>query len=124
MERRGRCALIDLGSSNFLFKLRFVALTCIPQFGWDPDAPDIWIPRRDALFSILQSNPKAKFVTRTVQFGSEPLYDWAIDPPDLAAQVKAAKTKLAPLGIPITVSEMAWGYQVVGSSLILRFSVS
>ncbi|KAF8151023.1 glycoside hydrolase superfamily [Crassisporium funariophilum] len=78
-------------------------------FGWDD--PNIWKTRRDALFSTLHSNPKAKFVTRVVQFGSEPLFDWALDAPDLATQIKSAKSSLASLGIPVTISEMAYGYQ-------------
>lgn len=48
-----------------------------------------------------------------VQFGSEPLYDWAIYAGDLANEVKAAKSTLSGVGIPVTVSEMAYGYQVV-----------
>lgn len=82
------------------------------QFGWDD--PNIWKIRRDALFSILISNPKAKFVTRVVQFGSEPLYDDAIAATELTNQIKEAKTKLESLHIAVTVSEMAYGYQVVG----------
>lgn len=79
-------------------------------FGWDD--PNIWKTRRDALFASLFSNPKAKYVTRVVQFGSEPLFDGALDPVSLLAeQVILAKKKLKPLGIPVTVSEMAWGYQ-------------
>ncbi|KAF5342415.1 hypothetical protein D9611_001374 [Ephemerocybe angulata] len=79
-------------------------------FGFDGST--IYKSRRDALFSVLKSNAKAKFVTRTVQFGSEPLYDWAIGAQDLANEVKSAKSSLSSLGIPITVSEMAYGYQV------------
>ena len=59
----------------------------------------------------MKSNPKAAFVTRVLQFGSEPLYDWALDPAKLAEQVRAAKVKLADLEIPVTVSEMAYGFQ-------------
>ena len=81
----------------------------ITQFGFDGD--DKWKTRRDTLFSSLKSNPKAKFVTRVVQFGSEPLFDYVLDPSDLASQVKSAKKTLAPLGIKVTVSEMAYGYQ-------------
>ncbi|KAJ6596040.1 glycoside hydrolase superfamily [Mycena sp. CBHHK59/15] len=78
-------------------------------FGFD--GTDEWIGRRNALFGILHSNPKAKFVTRALQFGSEPLYDWVLDPPVLAAQVRAATANLSSLGIPVTISEMAYGYQ-------------
>ena len=58
------------------------------------------------------SNPKAKFVTRVLQFGSEPLFDQALDPAELAEQVTAAKVKLASLKIPVTISEMAYGFQM------------
>ncbi|KAF8824761.1 hypothetical protein HHX47_DHR7000347 [Lentinula edodes] len=57
--------------------------------------------RRDALFATLHSNLKAPFVTRVVQFGSEPLYDGVLSPQDLADQVWDAKAQLDDLGIPI-----------------------
>ncbi|KAI0695960.1 hypothetical protein C8T65DRAFT_698546 [Cerioporus squamosus] len=79
------------------------------EFGFEGD--NKWMTRRDSLFKTLQSNPKAKFVTRVVQFGSEPLFDSAIEPGELAKQVTAAKKQLADVGIPVTVSEMAYGYQ-------------
>ena len=88
----------------------------LPQFGWDGD--DKWKRRRDELFGLLHSNPKAKFVTRVVQFGSEPLYDNVLDPKDLAAQVRAAKITLTSLHIPVTISEMAYGWQEVWSILL------
>ncbi|KAJ7082856.1 glycoside hydrolase superfamily [Mycena belliarum] len=78
-------------------------------FGFD--GTDEWKGRRDALFGILHSNPKAKFVTRVLQFGSEPLFDGVLDPTVLAAQVTAAKANLSSLHIPVTISEMAYGYQ-------------
>ncbi|KAK0212163.1 glycoside hydrolase superfamily [Desarmillaria ectypa] len=78
-------------------------------FGFDGD--NIWKTRRDTLFAALHANPKAKFVTRVVQFGSEPLFDSVLSPEDLAAQVLAAKAYLSGLGILVTVSEMAYGYQ-------------
>lgn len=88
------------------------------QFGWDD--PNIWKTRRDALLGILHSNPKAKFVVRALQFGSEPLYDYALDAGTLAAQVTAAKTNLSSLYIPVTISEMAYGYQEVGPPRIIQ----
>jgi exo-beta-1,3-glucanase (GH17 family) len=72
--------------------------------------------RRDSLFGILHSNPKAVFVTRGVQFGSEPLFDDVLTPDQLTAQVSAAKTNLSSLGIPVTVSELAYGYQERGGA--------
>ncbi|GAW02267.1 glycoside hydrolase family 17 protein [Lentinula edodes] len=53
-------------------------------FGFD--GSDEWMTRRDALFATLHSNLKAPFVTRVVQFGSEPLYDGVLSPQDLADQ--------------------------------------
>ncbi|KAK0448915.1 glycoside hydrolase superfamily [Desarmillaria tabescens] len=83
-------------------------------FGFDGD--DIWKTRRDTLFVALHANPKAKFVTRVVQFGSEPLFDNVLEPGDLVAQVLAAKANLSSLGIPVTISEMAYGYQERGGA--------
>ena len=77
--------------------------------GWDD--PNIWKTRRDNLFKSLESDPKAKFVTRVLQFGWEPLYDRALDPAQLAERVEAAKVTLANLKIPVTISEMAYGFQ-------------
>ncbi|KAF8896688.1 glycoside hydrolase family 17 protein [Infundibulicybe gibba] len=88
-----------------------VGVHALIWFGFNGD--DKWVARRDALFQILHSNPKAKFVTRVVQFGSEPLFDRAIEPNDLVFQVRNAKTSLASLQIPVTVSDMAYSYQKV-----------
>jgi exo-beta-1,3-glucanase (GH17 family) len=84
------------------------------QFGFD--GGNIWQKRRDTLFSTLHSNPKAKFVTRGVQFGSEPLFDSVLSHGELAQQVKAAKAALASLHIKVTVSDMAYGFQKSGGA--------
>ncbi|KAG6833110.1 hypothetical protein H0H87_011218 [Tephrocybe sp. NHM501043] len=78
-------------------------------FGFD--GTDEWKGRRDTLFAALHANPKAKFVTRLLQFGSEPLFDWVLDPPVLIQQVKAAKANLSSLQIPVTVSDMAYSFR-------------
>ncbi|KAI0093193.1 glycoside hydrolase superfamily [Irpex rosettiformis] len=83
-------------------------------FGFD--GGDEWIGRRDALFKSLHSNPKAKFVTRVVQFGSEPLFDNVLPHAQLAKQVTLAKANLSSLHIPVTVSELAYGYQERGGA--------
>ncbi|TFK54069.1 hypothetical protein OE88DRAFT_1732786 [Heliocybe sulcata] len=83
-------------------------------FGFD--GSDIWISRRDTLFASLHSNPLAKFVTRGVQFGSEPLYDDVLPHDQLAEQVILAKQNLSSLNIPVTVSELAYGYQERGGA--------
>ncbi|KAH9002064.1 glycoside hydrolase family 17 protein [Lactarius hatsudake] len=75
-----------------------------------------WKSRRDTLFSTLHSNPKAKFVTRVVQFGSEPLFDQVLSPAQLTAEVNAAKQNLSDIGIPVTVSDSAYGYQRNGGA--------
>ncbi|TFK92046.1 glycoside hydrolase family 17 protein [Polyporus arcularius HHB13444] len=83
-------------------------------FGFDGD--DLWIGRRDTLLAALHSNPKAKFVTRVLQFGSEPLFDNVLPHAQLAQQVLAAKKNLSSLHIPVTVSELAYGYQERGGA--------
>jgi len=72
------------------------------------------------LSSILHNNPKGKFVTRVVQIGSEPLFDDVITPQALATQVINAKSNLSDIGISVTVSEMAYGYQErAGAQVVL-----
>ncbi|KAI0746443.1 glycoside hydrolase superfamily [Daedaleopsis nitida] len=83
-------------------------------FGFDGD--DLWIGRRDTLFAALHANPKAKFVMRVVQFGSEPLFDNVLPHTQLAQQVVLAKQNLSSLGIPVTVSELAFGFQERGGA--------
>ncbi|GJE92249.1 glycoside hydrolase family 17 protein [Phanerochaete sordida] len=83
-------------------------------FGFNGD--DVWMTRRDTLFASLHANPLAKFVTRGVQFGSEPLFDNVLPHAQLAQQVLLAKQNLSSLNIPVTVSELAYGYQERGGA--------
>ncbi|KAF9230883.1 glycoside hydrolase family 17 protein [Melanogaster broomeanus] len=78
-------------------------------FGFD--GTNQWETRRDSLVNSLTTNPKAKFVTRGVQFGSEPLFDDVLTHAELASQVTSLKASLASVQIPVTVSELAYGYQ-------------
>ncbi|KAF9049223.1 hypothetical protein BDZ89DRAFT_940936 [Hymenopellis radicata] len=83
-------------------------------FGFD--GGNAWQARKDHLVSTLYNNPKAKFVTRVIQFGSEPLFDYAMEANALASQVWALKSKIAPLGIAVTISELAYGFQERGGA--------
>jgi len=83
-------------------------------FGFDGD--DLWMGRRDRLLATLHSNPRAKFVTRMLQFGSEPLFDNVLPHAQLAKEVTKAKANLSSLHIPVTISELAYGYQVRGGA--------
>jgi len=91
-----------------------MGLQPVVWFGYD--GGNEWEKRRDELFSILKSNAKAKFVTQVVQFGSEPLFDGVLSVSALAAQVTAAKKILKSLGIPVTVSDMVYGFKKDGGS--------
>lgn len=55
-------------------------------------------------------------MTRVLQFGSEPLFDNVLPHDQLAEQVTLAKANLSSLGIPVTVSELAFGYQERGGA--------
>lgn len=83
-------------------------------FGFD--GGNQWQTRRDSLFNSIKTNPKAPYVTRAIQFGSEPLFDSVLSPSALAAQVTSAKKTLAAFNIPVTVSDMAYGYQSHGGA--------
>lgn len=78
-----------------------------------------WQTRRDDLFNTLHNNTKAPFVTRGVQFGSEPLYDDVLSHESLTEQVVLAKILLSDVRIPVTVSELAYGYQERGALDVL-----
>ena len=93
----------------FISGVRFTDISSTRQF--DSPSNNKWQTRRDSLLSTLHSNPKAKFVTRAVQFGSQPLTYHALSAKDLVAQVKSAQKNLSSLQIPVTVSETANGYQ-------------
>jgi exo-beta-1,3-glucanase (GH17 family) len=79
-------------------------------FGFDGD--DSWKGRRDVLLNIIKKNKLAPYVVRAIAVGSEPLYDWAIDPAGLASAVRSIHTQMVPYGIQVSVSEMAYGYTV------------
>jgi exo-beta-1,3-glucanase (GH17 family) len=79
-------------------------------FGWDN--PNDWKWRMDALVKTITTNPRAPWVVRNVAVGSEPLFDWALDPDSLAAQIYGLRQKLSMYGIKTTISEMPFGYQI------------
>ncbi|KIJ19026.1 glycoside hydrolase family 17 protein [Paxillus involutus ATCC 200175] len=70
---------------------------------------DQWETRRDSLITSLTTNSKAKFVTG-------PLYDNVLTHSELASQVTALKSNLTGVQIPVTVSELAYGYQERGGA--------
>ncbi|KIM30062.1 glycoside hydrolase family 17 protein [Serendipita vermifera MAFF 305830] len=83
-------------------------------FGFDGD--DKWIGRRDLLVRIIKTNPLAPYVIRTVDVGSEPLYDWVLEPQQLADQIYYVKSLIGSYGIKVSISEMQYGYSVQGNS--------
>lgn len=80
---------------------------------FDYDGSNKWRGRRDKLLGTLHSNPKAKFITRALQFGSEPLFSQVITPSDLIEQINAAKANLSSLHIPVTATDFAYSFRDV-----------
>ncbi|ORY84748.1 glycoside hydrolase superfamily, partial [Leucosporidium creatinivorum] len=83
-------------------------------FGFD--GTDEWKGRRDALIKTIQTNPKAPYVYCNIAVGSEPLYDWVLEPRALANEVNSVRAKLAQYGVKTTISEMPYGYQTHGGA--------
>ncbi|EIM82926.1 uncharacterized protein STEHIDRAFT_133723 [Stereum hirsutum FP-91666 SS1] len=115
------CQTLDRLRANFsdirnTFNSRYNTLGVHALIWFGFDGTDELISRCDTLFTTLHTIPKAKYVTRVVQFGSEPLYDDALSPDNLTAQILAAKANLSDLSIPVTVSELAYGYQERGGT--------
>lgn len=78
-------------------------------FGFDGDTS--YLGRRDALLTALTTNPKAPYVVKLVQFGSEPLFDSVLPVNSLVSEIVRAQTILYGTGIDVTISELAYGYQ-------------
>ncbi|KIM30043.1 glycoside hydrolase family 17 protein [Serendipita vermifera MAFF 305830] len=84
-------------------------------FGFD--GGNAWIRRRDLIIGIVRKNPFAPYVVRSIDVGSEPLYDWALQPPQAVAdQIKFVRSQVGPFGIQVSISEMQYGYSVQGPS--------
>lgn len=86
-----------------------VGIYALIWFGFDGD--DKWKGRKERLLQTINDNPKAPYVIRAVTCGSEPLFDHVLPVEDLVAQIMDLKKQLNPLGILVTLSEMAAGYQ-------------
>jgi hypothetical protein len=43
--------------------------------------------RRDKIFDFVKNNAYAPYAIRSVDVGSEPLYDWVLEPQQLADQI-------------------------------------
>ena len=99
----------------FISDARFTDVLPTRQF--DDYSDNNWMGRRDKLLGTLHTNPKAKFVTRAVQFGSGTVFVLDFATPDLLAdQINAAKKNLTSLGIPVTVSDQVSHYQSNGGA--------
>lgn len=83
-------------------------------FGFD--GGDAWKRRRDLVVNIIKTNPLAPYVVRSVDVGSEPLFDWVLPPQALADQIKYVKGLIGSYGVQVTISEMQYGYSVQGNS--------
>lgn len=85
-------------------------------FGFD--GTDEWIGRKISMLETLKTNPAAPYVVRAVVVGSEPLYDWVLTPDGLAEQIYDFREQLAPwtkqgdTGMQVTLSDIAYGFQL------------
>ncbi|PVF92845.1 hypothetical protein CPB86DRAFT_790743 [Serendipita vermifera] len=84
-------------------------------FGFD--GGNQWQGRRDKILNFVRNTDWASYAIRTVDVGSEPLFDWVLTPPQkLADEIKSVKKVLNPYGINVSISEMQYGYTVQGDS--------
>jgi len=88
-----------------------VGIKIIPLVWFGYDGGTQWKTRADVITKAVIANPAPVY---GVAYGDEPLYDWAAgDPQDLANAINSMKSqfKSAGLNIPVSISEMAYGYQ-------------
>ncbi|KAF8328395.1 glycoside hydrolase superfamily [Cantharellus anzutake] len=74
-----------------------------------------WQSRRDSLIKTVKTNPLAPYVIRSIDVGSEPLFDQVLSPTALAAQVKYVQNAVHSYGVNVSISEMPFGYTVQGN---------
>lgn len=92
-----------------------IGVQALIWFGFD--GGDEWKSRRNKLVESLHSNPKAKFFTRGIQFGSEPLFDGVMSASKLAKQIRKLKADVKDIGVNVTVSDLAYGFQTAGDDV-------
>jgi len=100
--------LINIASS--------VGLKIIPLVWFGYDGGNQWKTRASVIQKAVIANPGPVY---GVAYGDEPLYDWAAgDPQTLANAINSMKSafKSAGINIPVSISEMAYGYQQAMSS--------
>ncbi|CAF1318552.1 unnamed protein product [Adineta steineri] len=78
--------------------------------GYSDSELNKWEERKNALMAVLKK-PLSKYVIHSVSFGSEPLFSWSISG-TFVAELTKIKTELKALSIPLTVSEMKYGFDV------------
>jgi len=81
------------------------------------------VPRINAWMNAIIKNPTPVLA---LALGDEPLYDWDFgDPSDLAAYINKLKTtfKNAGLSIPISISDLAYGWQQAGDTSSVQAAV-
>lgn len=90
-------------------------------FGYD--GGNAWRGSKDALIRTMATNPRAKFVLRSVDLGSEPLFDGVMPATGLAHEMKAMKAALQPhsasggyKGMQVALSDLAWSFQSNGNT--------
>jgi len=93
-----------------------LGIKIIPLVWFGYDGGDAWKTRASVIQKAVIANSGPVY---GVAYGDEPLYDWAAgDPQTLANAINSMKSafKSAGLNIPVSISEMAYGYQQAMSS--------
>jgi len=102
--------------ANLISMSGSLGIKIIPLVWFGYDGGDAWKTRAQVIQSAVIANPGPVY---GVAYGDEPLYDWAAgDPSTLAAAITSMKNafKAAGVNIPVSISEMAYGYQQAMSS--------
>ncbi|EGG12669.1 uncharacterized protein MELLADRAFT_32383 [Melampsora larici-populina 98AG31] len=79
-------------------------------FGFQGDS--VWRTRKENLLKAIRENILAPYTIRAVTLGSEPLYDGVLDVKELSDELKKLASELEPYWIPVTISEMTYGFQI------------
>ncbi|KAF8303315.1 hypothetical protein DL93DRAFT_453633 [Clavulina sp. PMI_390] len=82
-----------------------------------------WKARRDDIIMTMKTNPLAPYVIRSIDVGSEPLFDFALNPSELATQVLYVKNQTSAYPVMVATSEMQYGYTRQGNAQVVLDSI-
>ncbi|PVF94619.1 hypothetical protein CPB86DRAFT_788842 [Serendipita vermifera] len=82
----------------------------------DFDGSDSWRGRRERILNVIQNNPYAPYVVRSVDLGSEALFFHLLDAGSMANEINYIKSVVGRFGIKVSTSEIVYAYSQIDNA--------